>query len=121
MSCSGRVHFLVHSWSNICYLGFQSAVLIATVTAEVASSSLVVPAISFQRLASIPLKPKRVQKCAILHPFSTSYCQLEPFSAALLSRFDRVYGTAMELVLEAKTGARTAACAACFPSEIACV
>src|SRR5882672_397269 len=25
MSCSGRVHFLVHSWSNNCYLGFQSA------------------------------------------------------------------------------------------------
>jgi hypothetical protein len=27
-SC-GRVHFLVHSWSNNCYLGFQSAVLVA--------------------------------------------------------------------------------------------
>ena len=25
----GRVHFLVHSWSNKCYLGFQSAVLVA--------------------------------------------------------------------------------------------
>ena len=55
----GRGHFLVLSWSNSCYLGFQSAVLVAiraaefqavtkrkcTVTAEVASSSLVVPAI----------------------------------------------------------------------------
>jgi hypothetical protein len=55
----GRVHFLVHSWSNNCSLEFQSAVLVAiraawfqsvtkrwcTVTAEVASSSLVVPAI----------------------------------------------------------------------------
>src|ERR1700730_3712782 len=25
----GRVHFLVHSWSNNCYLGSQSAVLVA--------------------------------------------------------------------------------------------
>ena len=25
----GRVHFLVRSWSNNCYLGFQSAVLVA--------------------------------------------------------------------------------------------
>jgi hypothetical protein len=25
----GRVHFLVHSWSSNCYLGFQSAVLVA--------------------------------------------------------------------------------------------
>jgi hypothetical protein len=25
----GRVHFMVHSWSNKCYLGFQSAVLVA--------------------------------------------------------------------------------------------
>jgi hypothetical protein len=25
----GRVHFLVHSWSNNCYIGFQSAVLVA--------------------------------------------------------------------------------------------
>jgi hypothetical protein len=25
----GRGHFLVHSWSNKCYLGFQSAVLVA--------------------------------------------------------------------------------------------
>src|SRR5580765_7957236 len=48
----GRVHFLLHSWSNKCYLGFQSAVLVAirAVTAEVASSSLVVPAI-FQKSA----------------------------------------------------------------------
>jgi hypothetical protein len=29
MSCGGGVHFLVHSWSNICHLGCQSAVLIA--------------------------------------------------------------------------------------------
>ena len=27
-SC-GRVHILVHSWSNNCYLGFLSAVLVA--------------------------------------------------------------------------------------------
>ena len=25
----GRVHFLVHPWSNNCYLGFQSEVLVA--------------------------------------------------------------------------------------------
>jgi hypothetical protein len=25
----GRVHILVHSWSNNCYLGFLSAVLVA--------------------------------------------------------------------------------------------
>ncbi len=29
LSFCGRVHFLVHSWSNHCYLGFQSAVLVA--------------------------------------------------------------------------------------------
>ena len=27
---AGRVHFLVPSWSDNCYLGFQSAVLVAT-------------------------------------------------------------------------------------------
>jgi nicotinamidase-related amidase len=43
------------------------------------------------------------------------------FSAAWLSRFDRVYTTAVELVSEAKSRARTAACAACFAGEIACV
>src|SRR5258708_13080373 len=65
MSCSGRFQFLVLSWSNICYLGFQSAVLVAiraaqfqvvtkrwcTVTAEAAGSTPVVPAISFQSLS----------------------------------------------------------------------
>jgi hypothetical protein len=43
------------------------------------------------------------------------------FSAARLSRFDRVYATAMELVSEAKTSASTAACAASFAGEIACL
>jgi hypothetical protein len=59
-----RVHFLVHSWSDNRSFGFRSVTLVAirvaqfqavtkrqcTVTAEVASSSLVVPAISFQTL-----------------------------------------------------------------------
>ena len=94
---------------------------INAVTAEVASSSLVVPAIHSKRVVPISLKPRRVQKGAILRPFCTPYCQLEPFSAVRLSRFARVYGTAMELVSEAKTNARTAACAACFAGEIACV
>jgi len=63
----GRVHFLVHS-----------------VTAEVASSSLVVPAIHSKRVERISLKPSRTQKgtfsCPYLCPFSSrSIC---PHSAA---------------------------------------
>jgi hypothetical protein len=47
------------------------------VTAEVASSSLVVPAIVSKRLRLISLKPTRVQKgtfrCPFLHPFRTAF------------------------------------------------
>jgi hypothetical protein len=131
----GRVHFLVHSWSNNCYLGFQSAVLVAiraawfqavtkrkcTVTAEVASSSLVVPAILSKRVALISLQPTRVQKGAFLHPFCTPFRQLEPFSGGRPSGFDSVYASALGVVSEANTRASTAACAACFAGEIACV
>ena len=60
-----RGRFMVHSWSNKGYSGFLSAVLVAiraakfqsvtikmgAVTAEVASSSLVVPAIFLKHLA----------------------------------------------------------------------
>ena len=82
---------LVYSWSNNCYLEFQSAVLVAiraaqfqvvtlgfwTVTAEVASSSLVVPAIHSKQLGVIgsqnsnpqllycPRHPYRAQKFAL--------------------------------------------------------
>jgi hypothetical protein len=47
------------------------------VTAEVASSSLVVPAILFKRLRLISFKPSRVQKgtfwCPFLHPFQSVF------------------------------------------------
>jgi len=51
-----------------------------SVTAEVASSSLVVPAIPFQALALISVKPSGVQKGAVLHPFCTPFRELETFS-----------------------------------------
>ncbi len=54
----------------------------AAVTAEVASSSLVVPAIHSKRVARISMKPTRVQKGAFLHPFCTPFPQLEPASGA---------------------------------------
>ncbi len=78
----GRVHFLVHSWSDSYYFGFQSAILVAiraaqfqtvtnrwgTVTAGVASSSLVVPAISFTTLEhGVPLVE------AVLHNISQTF------------------------------------------------
>jgi hypothetical protein len=70
---------MVHSWSNNCYLGFQSAVLVAirvaqfqgvtkrwcTVTAEVASSSLVVPAIPNQVLTPVEEFPRGHKKVQI--------------------------------------------------------
>ena len=43
------------------------------VTAEVASSSLVVPAILSKRVVPISLKPSRLQKGAVLHPFCTRF------------------------------------------------
>ena len=52
------------------------------VTAEVASSSLVVPAILSKRVERISLLPTRVQKGAILHPFCTPFRQLEALSGA---------------------------------------
>jgi len=57
----GRVHFLVHSWSSNCYLGFQSA----AVTAEVASSSLVVPAIHSKELGHFCRNHRGREKCAL--------------------------------------------------------
>ena len=48
---------------------------ITAVTAEVASSSLVVPAIHSKRVERISMKPTRVQKGAFLHPL------LHPFSS----------------------------------------
>ena len=50
------------SWINT----YKSAV-----TAEVASSRLVVPAIHSKRVARISMKPTRVQKGAFLYPFSS--------------------------------------------------
>ena len=94
---------------------------IFAVTAEVASSSLVVPAIHFKRVERISMKPTRVQKGAFLHPFCTPFRQLELFSGGRLSGFDSFYASALGVVSEANTRASTAACAACFAGEIACV
>jgi hypothetical protein len=91
------------------------------VTAEVAGSSPVVPAIHSKRVVRISMKPTRVQKGAFLHPFCTSFRQLEPFSGGRPSGFDSVYASALGVVSEANTRASTAACAACFAGEIACV
>jgi hypothetical protein len=94
---------------------------VVAVTAEVASSSLVVPAILSKTVTRLSLKPTRVQKGAFLHPLCTLFLQLERFSRAQLSQFDSVCETAVGFVSEAKTSASTAACAACFAGEIACV
>ena len=57
------------------------------VTAEVASSSLVVPAIHFKRVSRLSSQPTWVQKGAFLHPFCTSFSQLAPLSRAGLLGF----------------------------------
>jgi hypothetical protein len=85
------------------------AVIIVSVTAEVASSSLVVPAIHSKRVERISMKPTRVQKGAFLHPFCTPFRQLEPFSGGRPSGFDSVYASALGVVSEANTRASTAA------------
>ena len=51
-----------------------------SVTAEVASSSLVVPAIHSKRVVPSSTKPTGVQKDTFLHPFCTPFRQLESFS-----------------------------------------
>jgi len=51
------------------------------VTAEVASSSLVVPAILSKRVVPITVKPRRVQKGAFLRPVCTLFRLLGPFHA----------------------------------------
>src|SRR5258705_5669209 len=91
------------------------------VTAEAAGSSPVVPAIHSKRVARISMKPTRVQKGAFLHPFCTPFRQLEPFSGGRPSGFESIYASALGVVSEANTRASTAACAACFAGEIACV
>ena len=53
-----------------------------------------------------------------LHPFSLIRAV---FTGSAFHRFDHSYASAVEFVSEAKTSARTAACAACFAGEIACV
>jgi hypothetical protein len=81
----------------------------SSVTAEVASSSLVVPAIHSKRVERISMKPTRVQKGAFLHPFCTPFRQLEPFSGGRSSGFDSVYASALGVVSEPNTRASTAA------------
>ena len=58
---------------NLCSLVRLTGILAVPVTAEVASSSLVVPAIPFQWLASISIKPTRVQKDTFRCPFCTLF------------------------------------------------
>src|SRR5260370_37296631 len=72
--------FLIPRWGTYFFWLERSPV-----AAEVASWCLVVPAILSKRVAPISLKPRRVQKGAILHPFCTPFRQLEPFSRARLS------------------------------------
>jgi len=60
----------------------EVSVFVNAVTAEVASSSLVVLAILSERVALISLQPTRVQKGAFLQPFCTPFPQLEPTSGA---------------------------------------
>ncbi|MCU1239313.1 MAG: hypothetical protein JWO71_39 [Candidatus Acidoferrum typicum] len=65
---------------------FQAGIgSVRAVTAEVASSSLVVPAIHSKRVERSSLQPTRVQKGTFLHPFCTPFRQLEPFSRARFS------------------------------------
>ena len=73
--------------TNRCTKSFRPYPISPTVavTAEVASSSLVVPAILSKRVERISLQPTRVQKGAFLHPFCTSFRQLEAFLRVLFS------------------------------------
>src|ERR1700675_2424097 len=75
------------------------------VTAEVASSSLVVPAISFHRVRRISLKPSKGAKRARFAPF------LCPFQRPAVSYSAT---SAPPSLSEEKTSDITAACAACF-------
>ena len=91
------------------------------VTAEVASSSLVVPAIHSKRVEQISPKPMRVQKGAFLHPFCTSFRRLKPVTHALVQDSASLMAGATQFASDANTRSSTAACAARFAGEIACV
>jgi hypothetical protein len=99
----------------------------AAVTAEVASSSLVVPAIhslfptAHKAVERISLKPTRVLKGAFLHPFCTPFCQLEAFSHIAPIHDLAAYTGAAQFISDAKSRSSTAACAARLAGEIACV
>jgi hypothetical protein len=84
----------------------------ASVTAEVASSSLVVPAIHSKAVRRISLKPSRAQKGHVSRPFCA------PFQRPAVSY---PATSAPPSLSEEKTSDITAACAACFAGVIACV
>ena len=92
------------------------------VTAEVASSSLVVPAIHSERVTQTSMKPTSVQKDTFLHPFcvlstEASLPSLRVSYAQLCCKSE----TDVPVSTEENTSESTAACAACFAGVIACV
>ena len=84
------------------------------VTAEVASSSLVVPAIHSKRVARISFKPLRAQKGRAARPFCALFPGYEAVASCPAMRDSPP-------ALEEKTCDITAACAACFAGVTACV
>ena len=102
--------------------GYLELVDRPAVTAEVASSSLVVPAIHSERVTQTSMKPTRVQKDTFLHPFcvlstEASLPSLRVSYAQLCSKSE----TDVPVSTEENTSESTAACAACFAGVIACV
>jgi len=94
---------------------------ILSVTAEAAGSSPIVPAIHSRGFARISLKPTRAQKGAFLHPFCIPFRHWERSQVCFSSWLGRIYAQAVKFVSDANTKSSTAACAACFAGEIACV
>ena len=93
------------------YLAVPNSLVSCSVTAEVASSSLVVPAILSKALRRISLKPLGARKGRVSRPF----CALFRRSRASYPA-TRVAPSSSE----EKTSDITAACAACFAGVTAC-
>src|SRR5215469_941562 len=88
------------------------------VTAEVASSSLVVPAILFKELVFISAKPLRTQKGRAARPCRVPFALFPPCHVATASCVAAPKDSGAS---EEKTNDSTAACASCFAGLIACV
>ena len=110
--------------TNRCTKSFRPCPISPTVavTAEVASSSLVVPAIHSERVTQTSMKPTRVQKDTFLHPFCVLSTEASlPSLRVSYAQLCCTSETSVPVSTGENTSESTAACAACFAGVIACV